>query len=165
VSSFAVQSSKALEKYNRKGNGTPCVQAFLNAESLNYGTFLSKKSKGILTVSKDNLSKVYFNVTLKSNIGKKDEPPIYLRFIKQKSLDINELLEYAEDGDEIYIEEFVSSQWICSNFYSCFAMISEHRNSSTTSISASTCIAAWNYWLFRKFYCGFYFYCNLISRN
>jgi hypothetical protein len=109
VSSFAVQSSKALEKYNRKGNGTPCVQAFLNAESLNYGTFLSKKSKGILTVSKDNLSKVYFNVTLKSNIGKKDEPPIYLRFIKQKSLDINELLEYAEDGDEIYIEEFVSS--------------------------------------------------------
>ena len=109
VSSFAVQSSKALEKYNRKGNGTPCVQAFLNAESLNYGTFLSKKSKGILTVSKDNLSKVYFNVTLKSNIGNKDEPPIYLRFIKQKSLDINELLEYAEDGDEIYIEEFVSS--------------------------------------------------------
>jgi hypothetical protein len=109
VSSFAVQSSKALEKHNRKGNGTPCVQAFLNAESLNYGTFLSKKSKGILTVSKDNLSKVYFNVTLKSNIGKKDEPPIYLRFIKQKSLDINELLEYAEDGDEIYIEEFVSS--------------------------------------------------------
>lgn len=109
VSSFAVQSSKALEKYNRKGNGTPCVQAFLNAESLNYGTFLSKKSKGILTVSKDNLTKVYFNVTLKSNIGKKDEPPIYLRFIKQKSLDINELLEYAEDGDEIYIEEFVSS--------------------------------------------------------
>ncbi len=109
VSSFAVQSSKALEKYNRKGNGTPCVQAFLNAEPLNYGTFLSKKSKGILTVSKDNLTKVYFNVTLKSNIGKKDEPPIYLRFIKQKSLDINELLEYAEDGDEIYIEEFVSS--------------------------------------------------------
>ena len=109
VSSFAVQSSKALEKYNRKGNGTPCVQACLNAESLNYGTFLSKKSKGILTVSKDNLTKVYFNVTLKSNIGKKDEPPIYLRFIKQKSLDINELLEYAEDGDEIYIEEFVSS--------------------------------------------------------
>ena len=109
VSSFVVQSSKALEKYNRKGNGTPCAQAFLNAEPLKYGTFLSKKSKGILTVSKDNLSKVYFNVTLKSNIGKKDEPPIYLRFIKQKSLDINELLEYAEDGDEIYIEEFVSS--------------------------------------------------------
>ena len=107
--SFAMQSGKALERYNQKSNSTPCVQAFLNAEPLNYGTFLSKKTKGIITVSKDNISKVYFNVTLKSNIGKKDEPPIYLRFIKQKSLDINELLEYAEEGDEIYIEEFVSS--------------------------------------------------------
>lgn len=110
VTSFAVQSNnKAFERYSLKGNGTPCVQAFLNAEPLNYGTFLSKKTKGIITVSKDNISKIYFNVTLKSNIGKKDEPPIYLRFIKQKSLDINELLEYAEDGDEIYIEEFVPS--------------------------------------------------------
>lgn len=107
--SFAMQSGKALERYNQKSSGTPCVQAFLNAEPLNYGTFLSKKTKGIITVSKDNISKVYFNVTLKSNIGKKDEPPIYLRFIKQKALDINELLEYAEEGDEIYIEEFVSS--------------------------------------------------------
>ena len=107
--SFAMQSGKALERYNQKSNGTPCVQAFLNAELLNYGTFLSKKTRGIITVSKDNFSKVYFNVTLKSNIGKKDEPPIYLRFIKQKALDINELLEYAEEGDEIYIEEFVSS--------------------------------------------------------
>lgn len=107
--SFAMQSGKALERYNQKSNGAPCVQAFLNAEPLNYGTFLSKKTKGIITVSKDNISKVYFNVTLKSNIGKKDEPPIYLRFIKQKALDINELLEYAEEGDEIYIEEFVSS--------------------------------------------------------
>ncbi len=107
--SFAMQSGKALERYNQKSNGAPCVQAFLNAEPLNYGTFLSKKTRGIITVSKDNISKVYFNVTLKSNIGKKDEPPIYLRFIKQKALDINELLEYAEEGDEIYIEEFVSS--------------------------------------------------------
>lgn len=109
LSAFAVQSNKALERYTQKGNGTPCVQAFLNAEPLNYGSFLSKKSKGIITVSKDNISKVYFNITLKSNIGKKDEPPIYLRFIKQKALDINELLEYAEDGDEIYIEEFIPS--------------------------------------------------------
>ena len=107
--SFAMQSGKALERYNQKRNGAPCVQAFLNAEPLNYGTFLSKKTKGIITVSKDNISKVYFYVTLKSNIGKKDEQPVYLRFIKQKELDINELLEYAEEGDEIYIEEFVSS--------------------------------------------------------
>lgn len=106
---FAGQAMKSLDKYTPKNNGSPCVQAFLNAEILNCGTFISKKSKGILTVSKDNINKIYFNVTLKSNIGKKDEPPIYLRFIKQKSLDINEIMEYAEDGDEIYIEQFVAS--------------------------------------------------------
>lgn len=109
ANSFAAQSIKSLEKYNQKYNGSPCVQTFLNADLLNCGSFLSKKSKGVLTVSKDNINKIYFNVTLKSNIGKKDEPPVYLRFIKQKQLDINELLEYAADGDEIYIEEFVSS--------------------------------------------------------
>lgn len=109
TSIFGMQSLKSLDKYTLKNNGAPCVQAFLNTELLNCGTFLSKKSKGILTVSKDNINKIYFNVTLKSNIGKKDEPPIYLRFIKQKSLDINEIMEYAEDGDEIYIEQFVAS--------------------------------------------------------
>jgi len=109
VNAFALQNSKALEKYSQKNGNTPCVQAFLNAEPLNCGIFVSKKSKGIITVSKDNINKIYFNVTLKSNIGKKDEPPVYLRFIKQKSLDINELMDYAEEGDEIYIEEFVPS--------------------------------------------------------
>lgn len=106
---FGMQSLKTLEKYTSKNNNSPCVQAFLNSEMLSCGTFISKKSKGILTVSKDNINKIYFNVTLKSNIGKKDEPPVYLRFIKQKSLDINEIMEYAEDGDEIYIEQFVAS--------------------------------------------------------
>jgi hypothetical protein len=107
--SFAMQNIKPFEKYNQKYSSNPCVQAFLNEEPLSCGSFLSKKSKGFLTVSKDNINKIYFNVTLKSNIGKKDEPPVYLRFIKQKQLDINELMEYATDGDEIYIEEFVSS--------------------------------------------------------
>jgi hypothetical protein len=107
--SFAYQNLKSLERYNQRYTATPCVQAFLNADLLNCGAFLSKKSKGVLTVSKDNINKIYFNVTLKSNIGKKDEPPVYLRFIKQRQLDINELLEYASEGDEIYIEEFVSS--------------------------------------------------------
>jgi hypothetical protein len=109
ANTFALQNTKSLDKYSQKNSNTPCVQAFLNAEPLNCGIFVSKKSKGIITVSKDGINKIYFNVTLKSNIGKKDEPPIYLRFIKQKSLDINELLEYAEEGDEIYIEEFVPS--------------------------------------------------------
>ena len=106
---YALQNTKAMEKYTQKNGNTPCVQAFLNAEPLNCGIFVSKKSKGIITVSKDNINKIYFNVTLKSNIGKKDEPPVYLRFIKQKSLDINELMDYAEEGDEIYIEEFIPS--------------------------------------------------------
>lgn len=106
---FGYQSSKALDKYKPSNSGTPCVQAFLNGDLLPYGTALTKKTKGILTVSKDNVNKIFFNITLKSNIGKKDEPPVYLRFIKQKQLDITELLEYAEDGDEIYIEEFVPS--------------------------------------------------------
>lgn len=106
VASFAMHFNNI---HYVKNNDNICVQAYLDAEPLNYNAFLSKKSKGILTVTKNNTNKIYFNVTLKSNIGKKGEPPIYLRFIKQKALDINELLEYAEDGDEIYIEEFVSS--------------------------------------------------------
>lgn len=105
---FAVQSNTTVaKKKSQQVNNMPCVQAFLNADALGGGSFISKKSKGILTVSKNNIKNILFNVTLKSNIGKKDEPPVYLRFIKQKALDINELLEYAEDGDEIYIEEFV----------------------------------------------------------
>ena len=32
-----------------------------------------------------------------------------MRFIKQKSLDINEIMENAEEGDEIYIEQIVDS--------------------------------------------------------
>lgn len=109
ISSFALQSINGIEKYKPKNYSTPCVQAFLNKEPLNTGSFLAKNSKGILTVSKDNISKIYFNITLKSNIGKKDEPPVYLRFIKQKQLNISEILEYAEEGDEIYIEEFIPS--------------------------------------------------------
>ncbi|MFN8236771.1 MAG: hypothetical protein U0T77_01255 [Chitinophagales bacterium] len=107
--SFGAQAAKSLERYKPGNNPTPCVQAFLNGDLLAYGMAINKKSKGILTVSKDHVNRIYFNITLKSNLGKKDEPPIYLRFIKQKQLDITELLEYAEDGDEIYIEEFVPS--------------------------------------------------------
>jgi hypothetical protein len=106
ANTFAYQQTK-IKKSAPKNTATPCVKAFLNKEPLNCGMFVSKRAKGIITVTKDNVNKIYFNVTLKSNIGKKDEPPVYLRFIKQKSLDINELMEYAEEGDEIFIEEFV----------------------------------------------------------
>lgn len=109
ISSFAFQKVNSIEKYKPGNNNTPCVQAFLNKNPLNTGAYLSKDSKGILTVSKDNKSNILFNITLKSNIGKKNEPPIYLRFIKQKQLNISDILEYASEGDEILIEEFVPS--------------------------------------------------------
>ncbi|MEN9447441.1 MAG: hypothetical protein RJA25_731 [Bacteroidota bacterium] len=106
---FSFQSSKGMENFIQKSNAVPCVQAYLNTKPLNFGSFISKKSKGIITVSNNKSKNIYFNITLKSNIGKKDEPPVYLRFIKQRSLDITEILEYAGEGDEIYIEEFVPS--------------------------------------------------------
>lgn len=109
ISSFAVQGFNSIEKYKPKNAGAPCVQAFINKEPLNSGSYLAKNSKGILTVTKDNKTKILFNITLKSNIGKKDEPPVYLRFIKQQQLNISEILEYAEEGDELLIEEFVPS--------------------------------------------------------
>lgn len=66
--------------------------------------FLFVKTQGVITVSKDSKSNVYFNITLKSNIGKRAGPN-YLRFIKQKQLNISELLEYASgEGDEIYMK-------------------------------------------------------------
>lgn len=108
LSSFAYQYVNRIERLKPKSN-TPCVQAFLNNTPLNTGTFLAKDSKGTITVSKDKKEDVLFNITLKSNIGKKDEPPIYLRFIKQKQLNIADILEFASDGDEILIEEFVPS--------------------------------------------------------
>ncbi|MEZ5054731.1 MAG: hypothetical protein R2807_08250 [Chitinophagales bacterium] len=106
-SAFALQKAENMELARPKYNGTPCVQAFLNKDVLNSGTYIAKNTKGIITVTKNNKTKVFFNITLKSNIGKKGEPPIYLRFIKQKQLNIAELLEYASEGDEILIEEFV----------------------------------------------------------
>lgn len=109
LNAIAFQNTKPFEQYIIKNNNTPCIQAFLNTDPLNTGAFVTKKTKGIITVSKGNDKNVYFNVTLKSNIGKKGEPPVYLRFIKQKQLDIADLLEYAENGDEIFIEPYVSS--------------------------------------------------------
>lgn len=79
---------------------------YLNADPIACGNLLSKKTKGVITASKDNVNKIYFNITIKSNCGK-NEPPMYLRFIKLKQMDIQELLQYTQDGDEIYIEEFI----------------------------------------------------------
>lgn len=97
---------RALEKYNAKTTNEPCVQMYLNTEPIACGNSLSKKTKGLITVSKDNVNKIYFNITVKSNCGK-NEPPVYLRFIKVKQMDIQELLQYTQDGDEIFIEEYI----------------------------------------------------------
>ncbi|MEZ5025757.1 MAG: hypothetical protein R2739_04180 [Chitinophagales bacterium] len=104
TSAFALQR---VSDFAERNNKTICVQAFLDKTPINSGAYIPKNSKGIITVFKNDKTKVLFNITLKSNIGKKGEPPIYLRFIKQKQLNISELLEYASDGDEIFIEEFV----------------------------------------------------------
>lgn len=95
-----------LEKYDSKNASEPCVQVFLNANPMACGNYLSKKTKGIITASKDNINKIYFNITVKSSVGK-NEPPVYLRFIKIKQMDIQELLQYTQDGDEVFIEEYV----------------------------------------------------------
>lgn len=97
---------RTLERYNSKTIVEPCIQMYLNADPIACGNLLSKKTKGVITASKDNVNKIYFNITIKSNCGK-NEPPMYLRFIKVKQMDIQELLQYTQDGDEIYIEEFI----------------------------------------------------------
>lgn len=97
---------RAFEKYDSKSSNEPCVQTYLNSTPLACGNILSKKSKGLITASKDNINKIYFNITVKSN-GGKNEPPVYLRFIKIKQMDIQELLQYTQDGDEIFIEEYI----------------------------------------------------------
>lgn len=103
---IAQQPLKSLEKYNTKTTTDPCVQVYLNGDPVSCGDLLSKKSRGIITVSKDNINKIFFNITVKSTCGK-NEPPVYLRFIKLKQMDMADLMEYVENGDEIFIEEYV----------------------------------------------------------
>lgn len=93
-----------------KKNLVPCVQALLNDEPILNGGEVSQDAKGTLTVENNSDQKVYFNITLKTNLHKKNEPPIYLRFVKLSKLDIRKVLDYAKAGDEIYIEQFVSTQ-------------------------------------------------------
>lgn len=85
---------------------TPCVKALLNQTPLNSGSNVSKSAQGTITVENTESEKIFFNLTLKTNIGKKGEPPVYLRFIKVSQLDIRKVLEYAKSGDEIYIEQY-----------------------------------------------------------
>lgn len=86
----------------------PCVSAFLNEKLIN-GKGVSQDAKGTLTVENNVDQKIYFNLTLKTNLNKKNEPPIYLRFVKVSNLDIRRVLDYAKIGDEVYIEQFVAT--------------------------------------------------------
>lgn len=100
-----------------KAKLTPCVKALLNETPLNSGANVPKSAQGTLTVQNTDSEKIFFNVTLKTNIGKKGEPPIYVRFIKVSQLDIRKVLEYAKTGDEIYIEQYTldpSIRLICA---------------------------------------------------
>lgn len=91
---------------------TSCVKAMLDGEYLIAQEGLKKSSEGTLEVELEQEDKVYFNLVLKSYVGE-NEPPLYLRFIKVDQLDIQKVLQYANIGDEIYIEPFSSDGETC----------------------------------------------------
>lgn len=84
---------------------TPCVKAMLDGEPIIHGEGVKKSTEGTLEVKMEETSKIYFNLVLKSYIGA-DKPPLYLRFVKVDSLDIQKVLRYANIGDEIFIEPY-----------------------------------------------------------
>lgn len=90
----------------------PCVKALLDGEPLKVEDGLNKDSEGTLHVELEQENKIYFNLVLKSHMGK-DEPPLYLRFIKVDRLDIQKVLKYANIGDEIFIEPFSRDGFKC----------------------------------------------------
>jgi hypothetical protein len=90
----------------------PCVKALLDGRYIDNNDGLNKDSEGTLEVEIEKTDKVYFNLILKSYVGK-NEPPLYLRFIKVDRIDIQKVLKYANIGDEIYIEPFGSSGFKC----------------------------------------------------
>jgi hypothetical protein len=90
----------------------PCVKALLDGEYLAHDEGLDKDAEGTLEVQIEEQNKVYFNLVLKSYVGK-NEPPLYLRFIKVDRLDIQKVLRYANIGDEIYIEPFSRDDFKC----------------------------------------------------
>jgi hypothetical protein len=85
-------------------NISPCVKALLDGEELSLANGLKKSSEGKLEVETEE-DKVYFNLVLKSYVSN-EKPPLYLRFMKVDSLDIQKVLKYAKIGDEIFIEPF-----------------------------------------------------------
>ncbi|MCO5249082.1 MAG: hypothetical protein M9887_09060 [Chitinophagales bacterium] len=107
---YQKSSPKIDNSLEQKTTLTPCIKALLDDNLLKPGSNLEKNAHGTLTVEDFNESKIFFNVILKTKTGKKNDPPIYLRFIKVEQIDIRKVLEYAKSGDEIFIEQYTTSK-------------------------------------------------------
>ena len=100
-----------IRQFETESTISPCVKALLDGQEISDEDGLRKSSEGELKVEKEE-DHVYFNLVLKSYIGK-NEPPLYLRFIKVDRLDIQKVLKYANIGDEIFIEPFSTDGFKC----------------------------------------------------
>jgi hypothetical protein len=105
------QKDTPTPKIQQEKTISPCVKALLDGEELSLENGLKKNSEGKLEVETEE-DKVYFNLVLKSYVSR-EKPPLYLRFMKVDSLDIQKVLKYAKIGDEIFIEPFSTEGTQC----------------------------------------------------
>ena len=111
ASAWEVKDPPTPPTINKEITISPCVKTLLDGQELNIQSGLDKNSEGMLEVENE-ANKVYFNLVLKSYISS-EKPPLYLRFTKVDSLDIQKVLKYAKIGDEIFIEPFSSGGFKC----------------------------------------------------
>lgn len=90
-------------------NPNSCIQVLVNNKPMTNGAFVGKEYKGTITVENSLDKKVSFNLILKTNINKPNQPPIFLRFVKLNQFEIQKVLNYAKSGDEIYIEQYLEN--------------------------------------------------------
>ena len=91
-------------------NSNSCIQVLCNDRPIENGAYLTKSNTGIITVQNNIDKQISFNLILKTNINKANQPPIFLRFVKLNQLELQKVLSYAKSGDEIYIEQFVENR-------------------------------------------------------
>jgi len=110
---FGLGSIRAIDLPNpytsTQENPNSCIQVLFNNKPIINGAIVGKAYKGTITVENSLEKKVSFNLILKTNINKPDQPPIFLRFIKLNQFEIQKVLNYAKSGDEIYIEQYVEN--------------------------------------------------------
>jgi hypothetical protein len=90
-------------------NPNSCIQVLVNNKRMTNGAFVGKEYKGTITVENSLDKKISFNLILKTNINKPNQPPIFLRFVKLNQFEIQKVLNYAKTGDEIYIEQYLEN--------------------------------------------------------